>query len=151
MLRRLRRLAAGDLALAAEAWWWILRVRSMLRRRSLPEVQRRLAEAAATRPTTSPPSAVRIREAVARAHRRLPSTTCLPLALVAQLMLRRAGREARLVIGVARPDAAASTGPIGPALDAHAWTESEGIIVAGEGALGRYAPLAPRAPSAVLR
>lgn len=157
MLHRARRLSSEDLALAAEALWLIVRVRWLLGRHPLAEVQSRLAASSARRPHAPSASAVRIREAIARAHRRLPSTKCLALALVAQVMLQRAGREARFVIGVARDGgggrgaAVAEGGTGAAAFDAHAWTESDGVIVAGEGALERYTPLVRRASDLVRR
>ena len=70
------------------------------------------------------PRAVRL--AVARASRVLPGSSCLALALSAEVLLRRHGLPARVTIGVApgeRP---------GPSmLNAHAWTVSAGTVVAG--------------------
>jgi hypothetical protein len=64
-----------------------------------------------------------VRRAVDRGARTIPGSACLAQALTAELMLRRAGRPVRVSIGVA---------PDGQPLDAHAWTESAGIIVTGE-------------------
>jgi len=64
-----------------------------------------------------------VRRAVDRGARTIPGSACLARALTAELMLRRAGRPVRVSIGVA---------PDGQPLDAHAWTESAGIVVTGE-------------------
>lgn len=64
-----------------------------------------------------------VRRAVDRGARTIPGSACLAQALTAELMLRRAGRPVRVSIGVA---------PDGQPLDAHAWTESAGIVVTGE-------------------
>ena len=80
------------------------------------------------------PSAVR--RAVARAVRTLPvEASCLVQAMAAERLLRTAGLEATLHIGVARVE------PQAPPLDAHAWVESQGVIVAGELDHERYAVL----------
>jgi hypothetical protein len=65
----------------------------------------------------------------AAAHR-IPRTTCLPRALVAQILLCRHGHHAELHIGVARD----SNGKF----EAHAWVESAGQVVIGGSAVGRY-------------
>jgi hypothetical protein len=67
--------------------------------------------------------------------RRLPVfKNCLNRALATQLMLRKSGREAQLLIGVTR-------GPQGK-FEAHAWLERDGKIVIGTlPDLGSYTPL----------
>lgn len=69
---------------------------------------------------------------MARAGALFPSAQCLARAIGAQCLLRRAGREARLRIGVGFDDTRT--------FQAHAWLESEGIIVTGgsEAALCDY-------------
>jgi transglutaminase-like putative cysteine protease len=64
-----------------------------------------------------------IRRAVDRAARTLPGSDCLPQALTAELMLRRAGLPTRVSIGVASD---------GQLLSAHAWVESAGFLVTGD-------------------
>src|SRR5581483_1736621 len=77
-------------------------------------------------------SAARVGAGVRAAARRLPDTTCLVEALVADVMLRRRGVETVLHIGVRAPSAAA-------ALDAHAWLECHGTVVVGDADnLGEY-------------
>ncbi len=66
-------------------------------------------------------------QAVRRALRVLPSASCLAQAIAAACLLRRDGRSSTLTIGV-RFDAAHR-------FHAHAWLESDGIIVTGRQAL----------------
>ena len=69
-------------------------------------------------------------------NRLLPGHPCLPQALVAHVVFRRAARPAELRIG-ARPDP--STG-----IAAHAWVESEGRVVIGDvGDQDAYVPFPP--------
>lgn len=77
-----------------------------------------------------------IRRAMERASRTLPASSCLARSLAAELLLRERGVPARLSIGVAdrKPGA-----PL--ALDAHAWVESEGLVVVGDSELERYTGL----------
>ena len=64
------------------------------------------------------------------------STTCLPQALAAAVLLARGGDEPLIRIGVAR------NGQGG--LEAHAWVECDGQVVVGFlSDLARYTPLAP--------
>lgn len=74
-----------------------------------------------------------VRRAVDRAARTVPGSACLSQALTAEFLLRRAGCEARVSIGVA---------PDGGPLAAHAWVESAGVLVTGDAQdLSRYRPL----------
>lgn len=76
-----------------------------------------------------------VRRAVQRAARTFPGSRCLARALAAEKLLREGGHETTLTIGVAKGD------PGSPPLDAHAWVESRGFVVAGDGELERYATL----------
>jgi hypothetical protein len=89
-----------------------------------------------TAPTDPRAAALTVRRAVSRAERTLPASTCLARSLAAEWMLREQGLGAKLSIGVAR----AAPGAALP-LDAHAWIESQGLIIAGDGELDRYAAL----------
>lgn len=74
-----------------------------------------------------------VRRAVDRAARTVPGSVCLSQALTAEFLLRRAGCEVRVSIGVA---------PDGGPLAAHAWVESAGVLVTGDAHdLSRYRPL----------
>lgn len=76
----------------------------------------------------------RIVWAVEVAARHVPGATCLVQSIVGAEMLRHAGHQAEIHVGVsARPD---------QALRAHAWVESEGLILlGGEDSASQYTPL----------
>ncbi len=75
-----------------------------------------------------------VRRAVDRAARSIAGSACLSQALAAEVMLRRAGKPARVSIGVAQD---------GRPLDAHAWVESAGVLVTGDSSdLAKYRTLA---------
>ena len=81
--------------------------------------------------------------AVAIAARYQPGTsTCLARSLVAESLLAREGREARFYLGVAGSNKDNEYDPF----RAHAWVESEGVIVAGDtagaGEAREFTPLA---------
>jgi len=69
--------------------------------------------------------------------RYVPATTCLTKALVTVVLLRRAGQEASMRIGVARSRFGS--------LEAHAWVESHGKVVIGgsHADISRYTVLRP--------
>lgn len=75
----------------------------------------------------------RIAWAVTVASQYVPKATCLAQALAAQVLLARQGYPACLRIGVTKSEEGR--------LEAHAWVESQGKIVIGGSALGRYTPL----------
>ena len=72
-------------------------------------------------------TATRTGWAVAAVARRGPGMTCLVQALVADSLLRRAGLQPQLRIGVrGRPEPAARR------FESHAWVECEGRVVVGD-------------------
>ena len=71
--------------------------------------------------------------AVRRASRVLPLASCLAQALAAGWMLRRDGRASTIVIGVKLDETRQ--------LQAHAWLESEDIIVTGSRLVNGHVPL----------
>jgi len=83
-------------------------------------------------PDPTPGEADRIGWAVGSAARFLPDATCLPQALAAEAILRRRGHPADLRLGVTR-DA--------NGVEAHAWVESYGRVIVGDGELERFEPL----------
>lgn len=97
-------------------------------------------------PDPTPGEADRIGWAVGSAARFVPDATCLPQALAAEAILRHRGHPADLRLGVTRE---------GGGVQAHAWVESYGRVIVGDGDLERFAPLvrhalgedASRAPS----
>ena len=80
------------------------------------------------------PSIAQLVWAVRSASVYVPHATCLTQALAAQVLLERCGYPTRLVIGVA-PDHNGEA-----AFQAHAWLESEGVVVIGDSAV-QYVPL----------
>lgn len=128
MLRRARRLStlpSGERALALQALTTLSVVRLvlwLLPFRQVRVIVDRWARSATAHP--GPAFARAVRRAVDRAARSIPGSDCLPQALTAELMLRRAGLPAQVSIGVASD---------GRLLSAHAWTESAGFLVTGDG------------------
>jgi hypothetical protein len=128
MLRRARRLStlpSGERALALQALTTLSVVRLilwLLPFRQVRAIVDRWAGSATAQPDAA--SARAVRRAVDRAARSIRGSDCLPQALTAELMLRRAGLPAQVSIGVATD---------GHLLSAHAWTESAGFLVTGDG------------------
>jgi hypothetical protein len=122
-------------------WWLLLRAFTLtvgvrVALRLVPfRILRRVVHARRRPPTPGAPEVDRIAWAVQASARRVPDATCLTQALVAETLLHRAGHEAILHLGVARP------GEGGGGLDAHAWVESEGQVVVGGGELDRFTRL----------
>lgn len=69
--------------------------------------------------------------AIRRAARIWPAG-CLPQAIAASCLLRRAGLTPRLTLGVSQTDAR---------FDAHAWLECNGVVVTGAATDRHYTPL----------
>jgi hypothetical protein len=85
-------------------------------------------------PEADPTSLARVVRATTVASRYLLGAgSCLPQALAAQILLVRRGHPACLRIGIAKD--------LNGRLQAHAWVESQGMVVIGGGALSRYTPL----------
>lgn len=114
----LRSLSAGDWALFVGALALLIRVRLALPFLSLDRLR-----AWACRPGYGSRRVTRIAWAVEAAARRLPGTTCLPMALVAQRLLSSSGHRGELHVGVTRA---------GAKFAAHAWVECEGRVLIGE-------------------
>ncbi len=126
-LRRLSSLSSSERVLALRALATLTVVRLMLWvlpfRAVRGVVDRWAGQAMAAR--DDPDFARAVRRAVDRAARTLPGSDCLPRALTAEVMLRRAGQPAQVSIGVASD---------GRLLSAHAWVESAGVLVTGDSA-----------------
>lgn len=138
-LRSFARLPAGEKRLALRAIALLAATRAALR--ILPFDRVRALTAGPTRVAAVHPAGLprAVRRAVIRATRSLPGSSCLAQSLVAERLLREGGHEARLTIGVAGPGE-----PRGArfALDAHAWVESDGLLVTGDDPHDRYRVLA---------
>jgi len=141
--RRLRALEPADRRMLAETALLMLRVRVALWIRRFGVLRDSLEATRASRPA-SPGDGDRVARAVAAVARRLPGMTCLVQSLAADVLLRRRGYLPELHVGVRRSgrDAAAP-------LDAHAWLECEGRVVAGDvDDLAEYGVLRPNGPPA---
>jgi len=142
-LRSFGALPAVERRLALRAIGWLVAARAALAVMPFARLQRWVESGATSRRAGSPGAVSAewphlVRRAVLRAARTMPGSTCLALSLVAERLLRVGGHPARLTLGVVH-------GPLaGPerALEAHAWVESGGIVVAGDAGLDRFAPLA---------
>ena len=126
-LKKFGRLDRRDRRQALRALGWLTLARAAVRvfpystiRRAIDRVVPRPIVAAAMTPAEC-------EQAVRRALRVLPSASCLAQAIAGACLLRRDGRDSTLTIGV-RFDAAHR-------FHAHAWLESDGIIVTGRHAL----------------
>jgi Transglutaminase-like superfamily len=133
-IARFRSLPPSDRTLFLIALLAIASVRVVLWLTSFRSLHRSLARIARPHgsPDPTPGEADRIGWAVGSAARFVPDATCLPQALTAEAILRRRGHPADLRLGVRR-------GPDG--IEAHAWVESYGRVIVGDGDLDRFEPL----------
>jgi Transglutaminase-like superfamily len=133
-IARFRSLPPADRTLFVIALLAIASVRLGLWLTSFRRVRRSLTRIA--RPTASldptPGEVDRIGWAVRSAARFVPGATCLPQALAAETILRRRGHPADVRLGVKRGDGG---------VEAHAWVESYGRVIVGDGDLDRFEPL----------
>lgn len=125
LARRLFALERGDRWLVVEALLLIGLVQAGLRILSFAALQRLLGVVKRFR-LRSHSRPARIAWALNAVARVVPGRTCLTDALAADVMLCRRGYPSSLRIGVKK-----RTGGAAP-LEAHAWVESDGSIVAGE-------------------
>jgi len=137
-LNRFFRLSSTDQSLLVKAAFVVAAIRLGLW--VLPFRSLRRLPARATRVPTGlhqadRSSLERIAWAMTVASRYMPAASCLTQALATQVLLRRCGYPACLRIGVVK-------GEDGQ-LQAHAWVESDGMVVIGgsEPQLERYTPL----------
>lgn len=86
------------------------------------------------------PSVEDVAWAVRRVSRAVPGATCLTQALAARLLLSRRGHDSRLEIGVSRA--------AGSRLRAHAWLETNNVVVLGGRDAAGYTPLSATPRSA---
>lgn len=136
IVRRAVRLDAAEKSTALRALGWLVLVHTALQVLPYRRVRRLVTRVrpSARRPAlTAPACAV----AASRAAVVFPWAQCLARALAAECQLRRAGRHAQLHIGVGFDEARTFL--------AHAWLESDGLIVTGggEAACCGYKDIAP--------
>ena len=139
-IARFRSLPPSDRNLFLIALLTIASVRVRLRLTSFRRVHRSLARIAPSTgsPDPTPGEADRIGWAVGSAARFVPDATCLPQALAAEAILRRRGHPADLRLGVKRSE---------DGVEAHAWVESYGRVIVGDGDLDRFEPLEASDPA----
>ena len=139
MISKLLRLSRAEKAVLLQAVAWLVWIRfllALLAFRHASWLVQRWARSARTeldanhRPTLT---AHRVGQLVTAAAYRIPGTTCLPRALVTQVLLCRHGHGAELHIGVNRD----SQGRI----QAHAWVETEGRVVIGGPEVTGFQPI----------
>ena len=143
MISRLHRFSWPERMLALEAFGTLACVRLILAMlpfavamrqfrlhpsSSQPEIHKDAAYPAGTVPDA-------VRDAVRRAGKIAPfRAVCLQQAIAASLMLRRRGLPAQVYFGVARDGKTA--------LEAHAWSICDGVVVTGERGRTRYVQVA---------
>jgi len=129
--RKFRELTGRERVLLVQAAAWLVWIRLLLF--ILPFRHVRALVLHWSKPRRARVLAHRIAYVTNAAANRIPRTTCLPRALVAQMLLSRHSDRAELHIGVAKD----SNGK----LEAHAWVESGGQVVIGGIEVGRYTRL----------
>jgi hypothetical protein len=135
--RKALNLPADERAHVARALGWLLAARVMVVIFPYARV-RSIAGRIAPRPAAPTMSVPECAQAFARACRVLPSARCLARSVAAECLLRREGRDAVLTLGVRLDDAR---------LYAHAWLQSEDVIVTGGDEASQYTLLARRSRS----
>jgi hypothetical protein len=132
-------LPPGERWLAVRAIGWLLAMRVALRLVPFTGIRRFVSSRPPPLFAADAGWPQAVRRAGLRAARVFPDSSCLARSLVGELLLRSGGHPATLRIGVATPPAGGGTKPL---LDAHAWVESGGVLIAGDADLGRYTELA---------
>jgi len=124
MLRKFRQLRPEARIALVEAMLLLISIRILLAAFGLKNVRSTLKPAGRALHTKSRLQGEEILRLVQAAARRCPvGSTCLTRALAGQLLLRKAGIESRLCIGVMRDQLRA--------FQAHAWLERDGKVILG--------------------
>jgi hypothetical protein len=126
-------LPPGELALALRATVELARARAEIACGGFERIRGSLRQAGGAA-TSDLAHARAVGRAVQRAARTLPGSGCLPRAVAAERLLRRAGVPADVVIGVER-----LSGP--NPLRAHAWVRVGEFVVTGEDEAACFAEL----------
>jgi transglutaminase superfamily protein len=140
-LRKFLRLAPGERRLVIRSALTVAVTRFLLLALPFERVRKALATLGYPQESEmrSRPSAASIAWAVAAAGVCIPGGgNCLVRALAVEAMLARFGHPSELKIGVARTESGK--------FEAHAWVESEGRVLIGEFAAGRFTPLVGARP-----
>lgn len=131
MTRPLRAVTLGQWRSLLRAAWWLGVVRSSL---AVVGYRRTRTWTERTVPRTGRAAEpLEVGWSVEAIGRRIPGMRCLPRALAAEVILRRAGGDPRLRLGVVRDDRGG--------IEAHAWVEEAGRIVVGAQDRDRFTPL----------
>ena len=136
------KMPAPERRLALRALGWLVVMRAALRVMSFTTIRRFVESRSGSSAASHADWPRAVRRAGQRAARTLPGSSCLARSLVGELLLRRGGHPATLRIGVAALPVAEAVGTTRAELDAHAWVESGGLLVAGDADLSRYTELA---------
>ena len=136
------RLPSSERRLALRALGWLVVVRVALRVTSFTTIRRYVESQTGSSAASDTDWPRAVRRAGQRAARTFPGSSCLARSLVGELLLRRGGHPATLRIGVAALQLSETVGTTRAELDAHAWVESGGLLVAGDADLSRYTELA---------
>ena len=123
---------------AARAVFWLLAIRLLLRVVPYAALHGAIRRLPVRRPRATLTASTCAR-AIARGGRVVPRTTCLARALAAECLLRRDGHTPTLSLGVMLDETRR--------LHAHAWLESQGILVTGGDEAAGYRTLAPPSTS----
>lgn len=136
-LRKFLRLSAGDRNFLIVTFCLLAAIRLGLVLIQFNQLLKLLTKISYTReslPSTNQVSVGKIVWTVNKVTRYVPGAKCLARALTTQVLMRRYGHSGELRLGVAK----AGTGK----LEAHAWIESQGLVIIGNiPDLSRYMPL----------
>jgi hypothetical protein len=132
-LRKFFLLPATERLLLARALAFLVTIRFALWLIPFRTLRRALAKLVQipTSPVQNRFSAERVAWAVQATSRYVPRATCLTQALALHILLKRAGLQSRIRIGVAKNEQ----------FESHAWVESQGKVVIGDCGLERYTPI----------
>lgn len=129
-----RILKPSELLLLAQAGMWVLAARMGLWFFSFPGLRRLVVFLTKGAPAASCGDCriAQLTWAVSSASRFVPQATCLTKALALHILLRRAGLQSRIHIGVRKEDGR---------FESHAWVESQDKVVIGNFESERYSPI----------
>lgn len=133
LIARALQLDSRDRVRAAHAFAWLIAAAAALRIVPYAALMRAASRIPAKDSARIAITPAQCADAIRRAARVVPSAGCLPRALAAYCLLRRAGMTPALMLG-ARFDPAHR-------FEAHAWVECEGVMAACGDDVELYAPL----------
>jgi Transglutaminase-like superfamily len=126
--------APSELFLVAKTMPWVCAARASLWLVPFRRLQRGLDyfSRASTAPSAPRVSVEKLSWAVSAASRFVPRATCLTQAVALHVLLKRAGHQSRLRIGVASKNGE---------FESHAWVENQDHVVIGNNELQRFTPM----------